>query len=609
MKSRVRIYALIASMLFGIIMNLSSSSAQTAPGRVAFGAHYGLSKYWGSFTDNQFWQGGDIFLRWNIIPWISFHGVFGISQLRYKVNEQNLADHPEYFGPPEASFYPGTTIVREEKNGIRVNTYSAIFSYNITPKQSLVPYIFGGIGMMNFEPRNLGQNVGLPNNQKGNVYDKTQLIFPVGAGVEIYVTDDFTVNAKGQINFTQTDYLDDFQDPGDTPKDIFGLFAIGASYYIFGSIDCDEDGLTDPEERRLGTDPCIIDTDGDTLTDFEEVRNYRTDPLKIDTDSDGLNDFQELRVITTDPRNPDSDNDGLNDGQEIARKTDPKNPDTDGDNLTDGDEVNTHRTDPTKGDTDGDALGDGEEITVHATNPLAIDSDGDRLNDGDEVRTHKTNPKVADTDSDGLKDGDEVNDYKTDPLKADTDNDKLTDGDEVQNVKTDPKNPDTDGDTVIDGDDRCPLIRGVPERAGCPAPPKVGTITNFPDIFFIVNTDQFDFSRPETDENLAKILAFVNQCPGLAVVIEGHASREGNDKRNQELSDMRAARVKQWLIERGIESNKIEATIGYGSRKNAVAEPDPKSKEARNMNQQDLENIRRQNRRIAIRVARTCDQE
>ena len=56
-----------------------------------------------------------------------------------------------------------------------------------------------------------------------------------------------------------------------------------------------------------------------------------------------------------------------------------------------------------------------------------------------------------------------------------------------------------------------------------------------------------------------------------------------------------------------IDPNKIELTIGYGSRKNAVAEPDPKSKEAKAMKPDELEAIRKQNRRIAVRVARTCD--
>ena len=38
-----------------------------------------------------------------------------------------------------------------------------------------------------------------------------------------------------------------------------------------------------------------------------------------------------------------------------------------------------------------------------------------------------------------------------------------------------------------------------------------------------------------------------------------------------------------------------------------IEEPDPKSKEAKAMGAQALEEIRRQNRRIAVKVVRTCE--
>ena len=46
--------------------------------------------------------------------------------------------------------------------------------------------------------------------------------------------------------------------------------------------DSDGDGLTDIEERELGTDPLMQDTDDDTFSDEEEVNLWGTDP----TDSD-----------------------------------------------------------------------------------------------------------------------------------------------------------------------------------------------------------------------------------------------------------------------------------------------------------------------------------
>jgi outer membrane protein OmpA-like peptidoglycan-associated protein len=135
----------------------------------------------------------------------------------------------------------------------------------------------------------------------------------------------------------------------------------------------------------------------------------------IDTDGDGLSDAEELR-IGTDPNNPDTDGDGLSDGDEVLRyKTDPLKPDTDGDGLTDGEEVLTHKTDPLKADTDGDGLNDGDEIKTHRTDPLKVDSDGDGLTDGEEIMTYKTDPNKADTDGDGFSDGEEVQ-MGTDPL-------------------------------------------------------------------------------------------------------------------------------------------------------------------------------------------------
>ena len=60
----------------------------------------------------------------------------------------------------------------------------------------------------------------------------------------------------------------------------------------FNDSDCDR--LTDDEERMLGTNPYNPDTDGDGLTDYQEVRIYFTNPLNPDTDGDGINDFEEV---------------------------------------------------------------------------------------------------------------------------------------------------------------------------------------------------------------------------------------------------------------------------------------------------------------------------
>ena len=61
------------------------------------------------------------------------------------------------------------------------------------------------------------------------------------------------------------------------------------------TIDSDSDGLTDAEEKILGTDPLKVDTDGDGLSDYEEVKIYHTNPLLADTDGDGHPDGLEVK--------------------------------------------------------------------------------------------------------------------------------------------------------------------------------------------------------------------------------------------------------------------------------------------------------------------------
>lgn len=156
--------------------------------------------------------------------------------------------------------------------------------------------------------------------------------------------------------------------------------------------------------------------DPDPLT-IEFLRSLSEEQLRArDSDGDGLSDYDEMFVYNTDPLNPDTDGDGLSDYDEIfVYETDPLNPDTDGDGLSDGDEVLVHGTDPLNPDTDGDGLSDGDEVNKYRTNPLSADTDGDGLSDYDEIYVHGTDPNNPDTDGDGFTDGQEI-EMGTDPL-------------------------------------------------------------------------------------------------------------------------------------------------------------------------------------------------
>jgi len=82
--------------------------------------------------------------------------------------------------------------------------------------------------------------------------------------------------------------------------------------------DNDNDGLTALEEYELGTNAREIDTDGDLLTDGDEVNTHTTNPRAADTDGDHLTDAEELNLYITNPLLADSDADGIDDYREVA---------------------------------------------------------------------------------------------------------------------------------------------------------------------------------------------------------------------------------------------------------------------------------------------------
>ena len=166
------------------------------------------------------------------------------------------------------------------------------------------------------------------------------------------------------------------------------------------AIDSDQDGLTDEEEKKLGTDINLVDSDADGLFDKEEVRVYKTDPLKKDTDGDGHLDGAEVKQ-GFDPLGP---------GKLFNREQKPEE-----DVKIDCPGVCMPLWDKTESgcvyDKCGSGCGADSETSfgteVDCLRVYNMDTDGDGLLDREE-EIYGSDPDNPDTDGDGYSDGEEV---------------------------------------------------------------------------------------------------------------------------------------------------------------------------------------------------------
>ncbi len=84
--------------------------------------------------------------------------------------------------------------------------------------------------------------------------------------------------------------------PTETTEEVTSVTSTD-SEILFGEtiLDTDSDGLDDLYEKKNGTNMLEWDTDGDGLSDGDEVMTWKTDPLKVDTDNDTYSDTTEIR--------------------------------------------------------------------------------------------------------------------------------------------------------------------------------------------------------------------------------------------------------------------------------------------------------------------------
>lgn len=116
-----------------------------------------------------------------------------------------------------------------------------------------------------------------------------------------------------------------------------------------------------------------------------------------------------------------------------------------------------------------------------------------------------------------------------------------------------PVDGDDDGDGVLNSKDKCPNTPkgAIVDKDGCWA---------FHGVLFDFDKATIKAGNERLFENAIKVLKL---NPTLTVEIQGHTDIIGPAEYNQKLSERRAASVKQYLVNHGIDGNRL-TTIGFG---------------------------------------------
>jgi outer membrane protein OmpA-like peptidoglycan-associated protein len=221
-------------------------------------------------------------------------------------------------------------------------------------------------------------------------------------------------------------------------------------------------------------------------------------------------------------------------------------------------------------------------------------------------------PPPKDRDKDGIVDDDDAcidepgiasDDPKKNgcPPPKDRDKDGIVDDDDAcidePGVASDdpkkngcPKPKDRDGDKIIDPEDACPDNPGEPnsdpKKNGCPK--VIVTETQIQ----ILERVEFETGKArilkESENILTAVLGVLKDNPRISKLsIEGHTDSRADDNFNLGLSRRRAAAVVQWLVEHGIDKNRLTSQ-GFG--------------ETKPLQPNDTEEGRKTNRRVEFHI-------
>jgi len=161
-------------------------------------------------------------------------------------------------------------------------------TYTYAVSESFLPYIFGGISYLYFDPKDKDGN---KLNPLGNPFSPNEVMLIGEAGLKFLLSEDLGFNLNSGINYLNADKLDGYE--LGTDNDIYFHALAGFSYYFGGVKDRDGDGIRDEYDQCPDTPPrvtvdefgCPIDSDKDNVPDYaDECPNT---PINIPVDVNG----------------------------------------------------------------------------------------------------------------------------------------------------------------------------------------------------------------------------------------------------------------------------------------------------------------------------------
>ncbi len=235
-------------------------------------------------------------------------------------------------------------------------------------------------------------------------------------------------------------------------------------------------------------------------------------------------------------------------------------------------------------DTDGDGVYDKDDACPEVAGLEAFngcpDADGDGIEDSKDACPNAAGTKemngCPDSDGDGVADKDdacpEVAGLAALAGCPDADGDGVADKDDECPQEAGPAEnkgcpwADKDGDSVLDKDDACPEVAGTVANNGCPeVTEEVQKQLNEYARTILFDTGKSSI-KAESTAVMVDIITILAEYPTAKFTVEGHTDSVGSAKLNQKLSDSRANSVRDFLIDKGIGSDRLTA-IGYGEDK------------------------------------------